>query len=321
MFVWSLIGAAVALFVLATMPNLSWAVVFTVWLGAFCGLAWVSGYTLLQENVVDEYRGRTFGALTTMSRMVLFLSLAAVPDAGADLPVDRASRRLDGVLRGGPADRPVGLAPGPVGGGRAGRGRGAQHAPVAQAVPSVATRPAHPRAETEATARHRPVHRLRRRGGRRQGHPDRHGRGVPPLAGDGRARDPRARRHADRGADPRSPAGSGDRRPRRSRRGAAVRGLARADGGERDPAGARRGQGRDLRPLRRLVARVSGMGARARRAGRALAQRVGDPGVVPRPRDPAARRTRDRARALAPSRPTGSSRRGRRSSRRSPTRT
>jgi dTMP kinase len=78
-FVWSLIGAAVALFVLATMPNLSWAVVFTVWLGAFCGLAWVSGYTLLQENVVDEYRGRTFGALTTMSRMVLFLSLAAFP--------------------------------------------------------------------------------------------------------------------------------------------------------------------------------------------------------------------------------------------------
>jgi len=78
-FVWSLIGAAVSLFVLATMPNLSWAVVFVVWLGAFCGLAWVSGYTLLQENVTDEYRGRTFGALTTMSRMVLFLSLAAFP--------------------------------------------------------------------------------------------------------------------------------------------------------------------------------------------------------------------------------------------------
>ena len=79
LFVWSLIAAAAALFVLATMPNLSWAIVFTVWLGAFCGLAWVSGYTLLQENVVDEFRGRTFGALTTLSRMVLFLSLAAFP--------------------------------------------------------------------------------------------------------------------------------------------------------------------------------------------------------------------------------------------------
>jgi len=78
-FVWSLLGAAMALFFLAAMPNLSWAVVFTVWLGAFCGLAWVSGYTLLQENVVDEFRGRTFGALTTMSRMVLFISLAVFP--------------------------------------------------------------------------------------------------------------------------------------------------------------------------------------------------------------------------------------------------
>ena len=78
-FVWSLIAAAAALFVLATMPNLSWAIVFTVWLGAFCGLAWVSGYTLLQENVVDEFRGRTFGALTTLARMFLFLSLAAFP--------------------------------------------------------------------------------------------------------------------------------------------------------------------------------------------------------------------------------------------------
>src|SRR4030095_15142017 len=78
-FVWSLIAAAAALFVLATMPNLSWAIVFTVWLGAFCGLAWVSGYTLLQENVVDEFRGRTFGALTTLARMFLFVSLAAFP--------------------------------------------------------------------------------------------------------------------------------------------------------------------------------------------------------------------------------------------------
>ena len=33
----------------------------------FCGLAWVSGYTLLQENVEDEYRGRTFASLTVLS--------------------------------------------------------------------------------------------------------------------------------------------------------------------------------------------------------------------------------------------------------------
>jgi dTMP kinase len=61
------------------MPNLAFAAVFTVWLGAFCGIAWVSGYTLLQENVVDEYRGRTFAALTTLARTLLFGSLALFP--------------------------------------------------------------------------------------------------------------------------------------------------------------------------------------------------------------------------------------------------
>jgi dTMP kinase len=75
LFVWSLFAAAAALVLMAAMPNLPWAIVFTVWLGAFCGLAWVSGYTLLQENVADEYRGRTFAALMTLTRMVLFLSL------------------------------------------------------------------------------------------------------------------------------------------------------------------------------------------------------------------------------------------------------
>jgi dTMP kinase len=78
-FVWSLGAAAVALFLLAAMPNLPLAAVVTVWLGAFCGLAWVSGYTLLQENVEDEFRGRTFGSLTVLSRLGLFLSLAVFP--------------------------------------------------------------------------------------------------------------------------------------------------------------------------------------------------------------------------------------------------
>ena len=59
----SLLSAAGALFLLAAMPTFSLAAVVTVWLGLFCGLAWVSGYTLLQENVEDEYRGRTFASL------------------------------------------------------------------------------------------------------------------------------------------------------------------------------------------------------------------------------------------------------------------
>src|SRR4029079_13496654 len=58
LFVWSLLGAAGTLIVMAAMPNLSWAVIFTVWLGAFCGLAWVSGYTVLQEDLGAGVRAR-----------------------------------------------------------------------------------------------------------------------------------------------------------------------------------------------------------------------------------------------------------------------
>ena len=78
-FPWSIVVSAATLFVLAAMPNLALAAVVTVWLGAFCGLAWVTGYTLLQENVQDEFRGRTFASLTVLSRMGLFLSLATFP--------------------------------------------------------------------------------------------------------------------------------------------------------------------------------------------------------------------------------------------------
>jgi dTMP kinase len=78
-FVWALLAAAAVLFTLAAMPNLAWTAVFAVWLGAFCGLAWVSGYTLLQLNVADEFRGRTFGSLTVLARATLFLSLSIFP--------------------------------------------------------------------------------------------------------------------------------------------------------------------------------------------------------------------------------------------------
>jgi dTMP kinase len=78
-FVWSIIAAAGSLFVLAAMPGIAYAAVVTVVLGTFCGGAWVSGYVLLQENVTDEFRGRTFAALTVLSRLGLFLSLTLFP--------------------------------------------------------------------------------------------------------------------------------------------------------------------------------------------------------------------------------------------------
>jgi dTMP kinase len=78
-FVYSIIAAAGTLIVLAAMPGIGYAAVIAVILGAFCGSAWVSGYVLLQENVTDEFRGRTFGALTVLSRLGLFLSLTFFP--------------------------------------------------------------------------------------------------------------------------------------------------------------------------------------------------------------------------------------------------
>ncbi len=78
-FVWSEIAAAVSLLLLASMPSISLAAMFTVVMGFFCGSTWVSGYVLLQENVADEFRGRTFASITVLSRLGLFLSLTLFP--------------------------------------------------------------------------------------------------------------------------------------------------------------------------------------------------------------------------------------------------
>lgn len=99
LFVWSLTAAAATLFVLAAMPSITLAAIFTVILGCFCGAAWVSGYVLLQENIADEYRGRTFGSLTVLSRFGLFLSLAAFPAlagvVGSDHEIFIGTQRID----------------------------------------------------------------------------------------------------------------------------------------------------------------------------------------------------------------------------------
>jgi dTMP kinase len=80
---WAMIGASLCLVVLAAMPNITLAALFTIPMGMGVGLAWVSGYTLLQENVADEYRGRTFATLTISARMVLFIALVAFPSLAA----------------------------------------------------------------------------------------------------------------------------------------------------------------------------------------------------------------------------------------------
>ncbi|MCJ7832109.1 MAG: dTMP kinase, partial [Actinobacteria bacterium] len=75
----SMISASVTLFVLASMPNLPLVAMSAVFLGIFVGMTWVTGYTLLQESVSDEFRGRTFASLAVLSRLGLFVSLAVFP--------------------------------------------------------------------------------------------------------------------------------------------------------------------------------------------------------------------------------------------------
>jgi dTMP kinase len=97
LFYTSMVGAAGCLFVLAAMPSIALASLFTVPMGVGVGLTWVTGYTMLQENVSDEYRGRTFATLTISARMTLFLALVAFPAlATALVPIfHRGIRPLD----------------------------------------------------------------------------------------------------------------------------------------------------------------------------------------------------------------------------------
>jgi dTMP kinase len=81
-----MVFAAATLVVLAAMPNIATAALLTVIMGIGAGAVWVTGYTLLQENVPDELRGRTFGSLTVLARLGLFVSLAGFPALATLLP-------------------------------------------------------------------------------------------------------------------------------------------------------------------------------------------------------------------------------------------
>jgi dTMP kinase len=75
----AILGGGLSLIVLAATPNVALAAVATVIMGATAGATWVTGYTLLHENVTDELRGRVFGSLTVLARLGLFLSLSGFP--------------------------------------------------------------------------------------------------------------------------------------------------------------------------------------------------------------------------------------------------
>ena len=79
-----LFGAALTisssfLILLALITNLVLAIIVVVFLGAFAGVSWVSGFTMLGSEVENEVRGRTFAFVQSLIRITLVLVLAVAP--------------------------------------------------------------------------------------------------------------------------------------------------------------------------------------------------------------------------------------------------
>lgn len=71
--------AGVGLVGTALMPRLDLAMVPAAIMGLGGGIAFLSGYTMLQTSVPDEMRGRAFGVFNTGVRFALFVSLVVAP--------------------------------------------------------------------------------------------------------------------------------------------------------------------------------------------------------------------------------------------------
>jgi dTMP kinase len=75
----SIFVAACSLFFAASMSTLPLALIGVFTLGVCAGSVYVLGFTLLQENVDDELRGRIFAALYTIVRLCLLIAFALGP--------------------------------------------------------------------------------------------------------------------------------------------------------------------------------------------------------------------------------------------------
>jgi dTMP kinase len=75
----SIVFAAICLILTALMPQVALAMVFVLGVGFGAGVAYLSGTTLIGTDIGNEMRGRIFALLQSLIRVVLILSLAAVP--------------------------------------------------------------------------------------------------------------------------------------------------------------------------------------------------------------------------------------------------
>lgn len=79
LFALAIVLAGIFLALVALIPNIVLAALFTLGLGAATGVAWVTGYTLLGLEVADEMRGRTFAFVQSAARVVLIGVMALAP--------------------------------------------------------------------------------------------------------------------------------------------------------------------------------------------------------------------------------------------------
>jgi dTMP kinase len=74
------IGAAgIALFVMAVLQDFVGAALAASVMGMFAGIAWITGFTMIGQEVTDQLRGRVFAFVQSSTRIVLLATIAAGP--------------------------------------------------------------------------------------------------------------------------------------------------------------------------------------------------------------------------------------------------
>jgi len=81
----SLSVAGVFLVLLAAISNLTLSIFIVIILGAFSGITWVTGFTMLGMEVHDEVRGRVFAFVQSLIRITLVAVLAIAPIIAATI--------------------------------------------------------------------------------------------------------------------------------------------------------------------------------------------------------------------------------------------
>ncbi|MDQ6649240.1 MAG: dTMP kinase [Actinomycetota bacterium] len=98
----AIVLAGLSLALMAVLPNLVLVLFAVISVGAWAGVAWVTGYTLLGLEVADEVRGRTFASLQSLVRIDLLAVLSVTPFLVGligrhSIHLGHTSIRLDGV--------------------------------------------------------------------------------------------------------------------------------------------------------------------------------------------------------------------------------